>query len=37
MPMHSYVSRKLNAELAAQSVTLEIVKRTDKEGGFKVI
>ncbi len=32
-----YVSRKLNAELAAQPVTLEIVKRTDKDRGFKVI
>ncbi len=32
-----YASRKLNAELAAQPVTLEIVKRTDKDGGFKVI
>lgn len=32
-----YVSRKLNAELAVQPVTLEIVKRTDKDGGFKVI
>lgn len=32
-----YVSRKLNADLSAQPVTLEIVKRTDKDGGFKVV
>ena len=32
-----YVSRKLDVDLATQPVTLEIVKRTDKDGGFKVI
>ena len=32
-----YSGDKLAADLAAQQVTLEIVKRTDKEGGFKVI
>jgi transposase len=32
-----YSGDTLVADLAAQQVTLEIVKRTDKEGGFKVI
>ena len=32
-----YAGPKLEADLVAQPVTLEIVKRTDKEGGFKVI
>jgi putative transposase len=32
-----YSGDKLATGLAAQRVTLEIVKRTDKEGGFKVI
>jgi transposase len=32
-----YAGPKLQADLAAQPVTLEIVKRTDKEGGFKII
>jgi putative transposase len=32
-----YASRKLDADLAAQPVTLEIVKRTDKDGGFKIV
>ena len=32
-----YSGDKLATDLAAQRVTLEIVKRTDKEGGFKVI
>jgi hypothetical protein len=32
-----YSGDKLAADLAAQKVTLEIVKRTDKEGGFKLI
>ena len=32
-----YVSRKLDVDLATQPVTLEIVKRTDKDRGFKVI
>lgn len=32
-----YAGPKLEADLAAQPVTLEIVKRTDKDGGFKVV
>lgn len=32
-----YAGPKLKARLAAQPVTLEIVKRTDKERGFKVV
>ncbi len=32
-----YSSRKLEADLANQPVTLEIVKRTDKDAGFKVV
>lgn len=32
-----YSGDKLAADLAAQRVSLEIVKRTDKEGGFKLI
>jgi len=32
-----YSGDRLAADLAAQQVTLEIVKRTDKEGGFKLI
>jgi transposase len=32
-----YAGAKLNAALAGQPVELEIVRRTDKEGGFKVI
>lgn len=32
-----YASRKLEAELARQGVTIEIVKRTDQDGGFKVV
>jgi transposase len=32
-----YKGDKLATDLAAQRVSLEIVKRTDKEGGFKVI
>ena len=32
-----YSGDKLATDLAAQPVTLEIVKRTDKEGGFKLI
>ncbi len=32
-----YSGDKLATDLAAQRVTLEIVKRTDKEGGFKLI
>ena len=32
-----YAGPKLEADLAVQPVTLEIVKRTDKDGGFKVI
>jgi transposase len=32
-----YAGPKLEADLAAQPVTIEIVKRTDKGGGFKVI
>ena len=32
-----YSGERLAADLAAQKVTLEIVKRTDKEGGFKLI
>ncbi len=32
-----YKGDKLAADLAAQRVGLEIVKRTDKEGGFKVV
>ena len=32
-----YAGAKLKAALAGQPVELEIVKRTDNEGGFKVI
>ena len=32
-----YAGPKLEADLAAQPVTLKIVKRTDKDPGFKVI
>jgi transposase len=32
-----YAGPKLEADLAAQPVTLEIVKRTDKQPGFKVV
>jgi len=32
-----YLGDKLAADLAAQRVGFEIVKRTDKEGGFKVV
>ena len=32
-----YAGAKLKAALASQPVELEIVKRTDKEGGFKVV
>jgi transposase len=32
-----YAGRKLEDDLAAQPVTLQIVKRTDKDPGFKVI
>ena len=32
-----YASRKLEADLARQNVTIEIVKRTDHDGGFKVV
>jgi transposase len=32
-----YSSRKLEADLAAQPVTLEIVKRTEKDAGFKIV
>jgi putative transposase len=32
-----YAGSKLEADLAAQPVTIEIVKRTDKEAGFKVV
>jgi transposase len=32
-----YAGPKLEADLATQPVTLEIVKRTDKDGGFKVV
>jgi transposase len=32
-----YAGPKLEADLAAQPVTLEIVKRTDKDAGFKVV
>jgi transposase len=32
-----YAGPKLAAALAGQPVELEIVKRTDKEGGFKVV
>ena len=32
-----YAGPKLEAALADQPVALEIVKRTDKEGGFKVV
>ena len=32
-----YASRKLDAALARQNVTIEIVKRTDQDGGFKVV
>jgi transposase len=32
-----YSGDRLAVDLAAQRVTLEIVKRTDKEGGFKVV
>lgn len=32
-----YASRALEVDLARQKVTIEIVKRTDKDGGFKII
>ena len=32
-----YAGPRLEADLAAQPVTLEIVKRTDKDGGFQVV
>ena len=32
-----YAGPRLEADLAAQPVTLEVVKRTDKDGGFKVV
>jgi transposase len=32
-----YAGPKLEADLASSPVTLEIVKRTDKEAGFKVV
>jgi len=32
-----YAGAKLKAALAGQPVELEIVKRTDNEGGFKVV
>ena len=32
-----YAGDKLAADLADQPVMLEIVKRTDKEGGFKIV
>jgi transposase len=32
-----YAGPKLAAAMASQPVTLEIVKRTDKDGGFKVV
>ena len=32
-----YSGDKLASDLAVQPITLEIVKRTDKEGGFKLI
>ena len=32
-----YAGAKLKAALAGQPVELEILKRTDKEGGFKVV
>jgi putative transposase len=32
-----YAGPKLKAALAGQPVALEIVKRTDKDGGFKVV
>jgi transposase len=32
-----YASRKLEAVLARQKVTIEIVKRSDHDGGFKVV
>jgi transposase len=32
-----YAGDRLAAELAGQKVTLQIVKRTDKDGGFKVV
>ena len=32
-----YASHKLEAALARQRVTIEIVKRTDKDAGFKVV
>lgn len=32
-----YASRKLEADLARRSITIEIVKRTDQDGGFKVV
>lgn len=32
-----YSGDRLATDLAAQRVTLEIVKRTDKEGGFKLV
>lgn len=33
----AFVGRKLETDLATQPVTLEVVKRTDNAGGFKVI
>jgi transposase len=32
-----YAGPKLEAALASEPVDLEIVKRTDKEGGFKIV
>jgi transposase len=32
-----YAGPKLEAALAGEPVNLEIVKRTDKEGGFKIV
>lgn len=32
-----YASRKLEADLARRKVTIEIVKRTDQDGGFKIV
>lgn len=32
-----YASRKLEADLARLGVTIEIVKRMDQDGGFKVV
>jgi len=32
-----YAGPRLETDLATQPVTLEIVKRTDKDGGFKVV